>query len=102
VDKSLNNYIVQLVGQTRSHPDVSLGCSPRGSLALFRASQAWAFYSGRNYVIPDDIKKMAVPVLSHRIILKQEARLKKVCQQDVLESIINRINVPLVDFYEAK
>lgn len=102
VDKSLNNYIVDIVGQTRKHPDVILGSSPRGSLFLFRASQAWAYYNGRSYVLPDDVKKMAVSVLSHRIILKQEAKLKKVFPEDILGSIIEKINVPLVDKNEKK
>lgn len=102
VDKSLNNYIVDIVGQTRKHSDIMLGVSPRGSLSLFRASQAWAVYSGRNYVIPDDIKSMILPVLSHRIILKQEASLKRITAEDILESIIYKTNVPVVDNYEKK
>ncbi len=96
MDPSLNNFIVEIVSGTRIHPDVALGASPRGSLALFRASQAYAYYKGRNYVIPDDIKKMAYPVLMHRIILKQEARLKKVTAFDVLESILAKVMVPAV------
>lgn len=96
VDKSLGSYIVDIVGQTRKHPDVSLGSSPRGSLSLFRASQAWAFYSGRNYVLPDDIKKMVTPVLSHRIILKQEAKLKKINPEDILNTIVGKIHVPIL------
>ncbi|MGE5614225.1 MAG: AAA family ATPase [Bacillota bacterium] len=96
VDKSLNNYIVEIVSQTRKHPDVILGSSPRGSLSLFRASQAWAFYSGRDYVLPDDIKKMVFPVLSHRLILRQEAKLKKVSPDEILDSIVRKINVPVV------
>lgn len=102
VDKSLNNYIVDIVSHTRKHPDVTLGSSPRGSLALFRASQAWAFYNERNYVIPDDIKKMVVPVLSHRLMLKQEAKLKKVFPEDILHSIVSRIHVPVVNHDEKK
>ena len=96
VDKSLSNYIVEIVSQTRKHPDVTLGSSPRGSLALFRASQAWAFYNGRDFVIPDDIRKMVSPVLSHRLMLKQEARLKKINPVEILNSIVSRINVPVV------
>ena len=102
VDKSLNNYIVDIVNQTRKHSDVNLGSSPRGSLSIFRASQAWAFYNGRNYVLPDDIKKMSIPVLSHRIILKQEAKLKKISSDDILNSILNKVNVPVVDYAEKK
>lgn len=96
VDKSLNSYIVDIVSHTRRHDDVTLGSSPRGSLALFRASQAWAFYSGRNFVMPEDVKKMAVPVLSHRIILKQEAKLKKVSSIDIINSILSKVNVPII------
>jgi len=97
VDKSLSNYIAEIVSQTRHHPDVTLGSSPRGSLALFRASQAWAFYNGRDYVIPDDVKKMVIPVLSHRIMLKQEAKLKKIDPVEILNLIVSRINVPVVN-----
>ncbi|AUS96442.1 magnesium chelatase [Clostridium thermosuccinogenes] len=97
VDKSLKDYIVDIVSQTRRQPDVLLGASPRGSLSLFRASQAWAFYNKRSYVIPDDIKKMVFPVLSHRIILKQEAKLKKISTRDILASIVDSIKVPVVD-----
>lgn len=96
VDKSLSDYIVEIVGQTRRHPDIVLGSSPRGSISLFKAAQAWAYYNNRNYVIPDDITKMVVPVLSHRIILKQEAKFKKRCSGDILSAIIDSINVPVV------
>ncbi|NSW90459.1 MAG: MoxR family ATPase [Firmicutes bacterium] len=96
VDSSLNHYIVDIVDATRKNPDVLLGASPRGSLSLYRASQAWAFYNGRDYVIPDDIKKMAIPVLSHRIILKQEAKLKKITTEQIIMSTLNNINVPMV------
>jgi len=102
VDKSLNNYIVDLVSQTRKQPDIILGSSPRGSLSLFKAAQAYAYYNERNYVIPDDIKKMAIPVLSHRILLKQEAKLKKISSVDILTSIINKVNVPVVDYAKNK
>ncbi|MCX8130354.1 MAG: MoxR family ATPase [Clostridia bacterium] len=101
VDKSLNNYIVDIVNQTRRHPDITLGSSPRGSMSLFRAAQAWAFYNERDYVLPDDIKKMVIPVLSHRIILKQEAKLKKITSSDILLSILNKVNVPVVDYFEV-
>ncbi len=102
VVKSLGAYIVDIVGQTRKHPDVTLGSSPRGSLSLFRAGQAWAFYNNRDYVLPDDIKKMVAPILSHRIILKQEAKLKKVNPEDILNTIVGKIHIPVVNFDEAK
>jgi MoxR-like ATPase len=102
VDRCLNNYIVDLVNQTRNHPDIALGSSPRGSLALYRASQAWAFYQGRNFCLPDDVKRMVIPVLSHRIMFKQEAKIKKLSINDIMHSIINMVNVPVVDVYEKK
>lgn len=102
VDKTINNYIVEIVSRTRSHSDISLGASPRGSLSLFRASQAWAFYNERDYVIPEDVKLMSIPVLSHRIMLKQEARLKKLSCEEIIESIMKSVNVPLVDKYEKE
>ncbi len=102
MDSTLSNYIVDIVSQTRKHQDVTLGSSPRGSLSLFRASQAWAYYNERNYVLPDDIKKMVIPVLSHRLMLKQEAKLKKIIPEEILNSIVGRINVPVVSQHEAK
>ncbi|HOV27028.1 MAG TPA: MoxR family ATPase [Pseudobacteroides sp.] len=97
VDKTLNDYIVDIVASTRNHNDIILGSSPRGSISLFKAAQAWAFYNKRNYVIPEDIKYMVVPVLSHRIVLKQEAKLKKINSADILDSILEKIKVPVVD-----
>lgn len=102
VDKSLNNFIVDIANRTRRHEDITLGSSPRGSLSLFRASQAFALYNSRSYVIPEDIVKMALPVLSHRMILKQEAKLRKVYTDDILRDIIKTINVPVVDYDEKK
>ena len=97
VDKSLRGYIVNIIGQTRNHPQILLGSSIRGSISLFKAAQAWAYYNNRDYVIPDDIIKMVIPVLSHRIILKQEAKIKKISPEDILNSIINSIDIPMVN-----
>lgn len=97
VDKSLRDYIVNIIGQTRNHPQILLGSSIRGSISLFKAAQAWAYYNNRDYVIPDDIIKMVIPVLSHRIILKQEAKIKKISPEDILNSIINSIDIPMVN-----
>jgi MoxR-like ATPase len=102
LDTTLGNYIVDIVSQTRKHPDVILGSSPRGSLSLFRAAQAWAFYNERDYVLPDDIKKMVIPILSHRLMLKQETKLKKINPEEILNSIVGRINVPVVSQHETK
>lgn len=97
VDKTINDYIVEIVRETRNHPDVTLGASPRGSLSLFRASQGWAYYQNRDFVVPDDVKKMVYPVLSHRLLLKQEARLKQISPEDIIQSIVNKIDVPTVN-----
>ena len=102
VDRSINNYIVDIVSRTRFHSEISLGSSPRGSLSLYRASQAWALYNERNFVIPEDVKLMSIPVLSHRIILKQEARLKKISPEEIIDTIIKSVNVPAVDKYAKK
>ncbi|NLP13833.1 MAG: MoxR family ATPase [Clostridium sp.] len=102
VDSTINNYIVDIVSKTRFHSDIRLGASPRGSLSLLRASQAWAFYNGRDYVIPEDVKYMSIPVLSHRIMLKQEAKLKKILCEEVINSIVRSVNVPVVDKYAKK
>lgn len=96
VDKILRGYIVDIIGQTRNHPQILLGSSIRGSISLFKAAQAWAYYNKRDYVIPDDIIKMVIPVLSHRIILKQEAKIKKISPEEILNSIINSIDIPMV------
>ena len=97
VDVSINRYIIEIVSQSRRHGDLVLGSSPRGSLSLFKAAQAWAFYNERNYVIPDDVKQMVIPVLSHRLLLKQEAKLKKISPEEILNSIVSKINVPVIN-----
>jgi len=102
IDKTLKNYVVEIVNLTRKSEFIALGSSPRGSLAVCRAAQAWAYYNGRDYVLPEDIKKMLIPTLSHRILLKQEAKLKKMSIQDILGSIINKVFIPLVDNYDKK
>jgi MoxR-like ATPase len=97
VDESIHQYIIHIVRSTRNHNDVALGVSPRGSLALLHASQAWALYQGRDYVIPDDVKLMVLPVLAHRMTLKPEASLKDIDSITVLESILNATKVPIMD-----
>ena len=78
VDPAISDYIVRLVSATRSHPDIYLGASPRGSLALYRASQALAALTGRDFVIPDDVKALAESTLAHRLILKTAASIRGV------------------------
>jgi len=91
---AVKRYIVEIVRQTRQHADVYLGASPRGSLALFRAGQARAMILGRDYVLPDDIKALTKPALSHRVILGPAARLRDLSGDQVLEEVLNRVPVP--------
>jgi MoxR-like ATPase len=94
VDSQLQRYIVHIVGLTREHQDVYLGASPRGSLALMRASQARAMLLGRDYVIPDDVKALAVPALAHRLIMSPEARMRNATAPAVVSSVITEVPVP--------
>ncbi len=91
--EGLKNYVVSIVSATRSHPDVYLGASPRGSLALARAAQAYAAMHGRDYVLPDDVKALAAPTLSHRIILQPQARLKDLAATTVIAEILASVPV---------
>ena len=94
VDPLIKSYIVELVRQTRRHPDVYLGASPRGSLALYHAGQARAAILGRDYVIPDDIKALAPAALAHRIIIGPAARIKDVDARSVVQEIMKGVPVP--------
>jgi MoxR-like ATPase len=94
IDDSVKEYIVAVVGETRKHPDVYLGASPRGSLALYKTSQARAALMGRDYVIPDDIKALAQVALAHRLIISPSARIKNVDPKAVVEEIIGSVPVP--------
>ncbi len=94
IDDSIKEYIVAIVGETRRHPDVYLGASPRGSLALYKTGQARAALLGRDYVIPDDVKALAQVTLAHRLIISPSARIKNVDPRAVVEEIINSVPVP--------
>lgn len=104
VDESIEQYIVDIVEATRKHHNVFLGASPRGSIALLRASQSLAFLRGRNFVVPDDVKYLVNPVLNHRIILKSDARLQGNTVESILKDILKRVSVPVSlnrkSFYE--
>jgi MoxR-like ATPase len=93
VDPAISDYIVRLVSATRSHPDVYLGASPRGSLALYRASQAFAALTGRDYAIPDDVKALAEPALAHRIILKTAASIRGVESRSIVSEMLMSVPV---------
>ena len=94
ISHPVREYITNIVRATRSNNPISLGASPRGSLGLMRASQALAALREREYVLPDDIKSLAVPVLTHRLILKEEERLRGEAPEHFLEEIIKQIPVP--------
>jgi MoxR-like ATPase len=98
VDDALLDYILAIVERTRTHEALALGVSPRGSQALFRAAQAKALLEGRAYVIPDDIKQLAVPVFGHRVVLNGRATLsprRSDSGDRILEQILNQVDVPL-------
>jgi MoxR-like ATPase len=97
LDTLVKKYIVDMVEQTRHHPDIYLGASPRGSLALYRTGQAWAAVQGRDYVLPDDIKHLAIPTLAHRLIVSPAARLKDVSGETVMHEILDSLSVPGAD-----
>lgn len=94
VDAAVSRYIVRIAEQTRTDPRLRLGVSPRGSLMLFRAAQAAAFAAGRNYVIPDDVQRLAPSVLSHRIMLTPKAKYGNASPRDVLDEILAEVAVP--------
>jgi MoxR-like ATPase len=94
VSSEIMEYIVELVDATRSHSEVYLGASPRGSLALYRTAQAIAWMQGRDYVLPDDVKSLAVPALAHRLIVGSAARIREVDERDIIQELLDRIPVP--------
>jgi MoxR-like ATPase len=94
VEREVREYIVALVAATRQHQHVYLGASPRGSLALFRAAQAMAVLRGRDFVMPDDVKSLVKPALSHRLIITPAARVRGITQTAVLDDVIGLVPVP--------
>jgi MoxR-like ATPase len=96
IDPKVQQYLLQIVHESREHEALALGGSPRASIALYRTSQAMAAVLGREYVIPDDVKKVVSSVMGHRLILKPEARLRKITTETVLDEIVSAIAVPTV------
>jgi MoxR-like ATPase len=94
VSSPVKEYITAIVGATRNEDRIRLGASPRGSLGLMRAAQAMAALSGRDFVLPDDVKRLASPVLAHRLILREEERLRGTSQEGLIEEILSRVPVP--------
>jgi MoxR-like ATPase len=96
VDEKVRRYIMQIVHSTRQNEDLALGASPRASLALFHASQAMAAMLGRNFVQPDDVKRVATAILTHRVILRPESRLRKITAASVIEETMREVSVPTI------
>lgn len=96
VDADVRRYMVDLVAKSRSHRQVSVGVSPRGSLALLKLTRAWAAIQGRNYVVPDDIKQFIQPALSHRIILEPNLWDIKKSENTVLAEVTQSVPVPVL------
>lgn len=94
VEEKLLNYIAQLVIKTRNHPHLYLGASPRATIAVMNASKAMAAIQGRDFVIPEDIKKVLVPVLAHRVIVSPEKEMEGITQENVIDLITNTIEIP--------
>jgi MoxR-like ATPase len=97
VSQAVREYIVTLVEATRRHDDVFLGASPRGSIALFNASRAWAGIRGRDFVLPDDVKLLAEPTLAHRIIIGPAARMRGYDSRAVVADLLRSIPIPHVN-----
>jgi MoxR-like ATPase len=100
VSSPIKRYVVDLMNRTRQNNDVYLGASPRGSLGLFRTGQARAALDGRDFVLPDDIKALAVPVLAHRIIVSPAARLRELSSERIVTEILDNLPVPGGDYEE--
>jgi MoxR-like ATPase len=94
VAEGLREYIVAIADATRRHPALTLGASPRGALCLQRAARAWAAAAGRDFVLPDDIKRLAAPVLAHRLVPNVEADLRGIDGPDVIAELLNALPVP--------
>jgi MoxR-like ATPase len=95
VSDEVKQYVIGLVSATREHPDLRLGASPRATLHLVRAARAHAILSGRGFVLPDDIKHLAVPVLAHRLIPTAEARIGRRDSQQIVADLLERVPVGL-------
>jgi MoxR-like ATPase len=94
IDALVKQYIVDLAAATRQHPEAALGVSPRASINLMKGSKAYAMLKERDYVVPDDIKTLAAPMLSHRVLLTPSARMREVTQETVIADALRQVPVP--------
>ncbi len=95
VDETVKRYIVELSNETRNHENIYMGVSPRGSIALMKAAQAYAFMYGRDYVLPDDVQGLVLAVFGHRLILKAEAKFSGITSEELLNHILSVVPVPV-------
>ncbi len=95
VEDSIRDYMVRISRATRTHPDIQLGASPRATMALYAACQAWAGLNARSFVLPDDVKRLAPAVFCHRIIISPQSQLRGRSAQELLEDIVNEVPVPV-------
>jgi MoxR-like ATPase len=95
VEASLRDYIVAIARATREHEDVALGVSPRGTMALYHTAQAWAAIHNRSFVLPDDVKRLAPYVLTHRILIAPQIRLRGRRPEDIITEVVNTVAVPV-------
>ncbi|MDA0596639.1 MAG: MoxR family ATPase [Chloroflexi bacterium] len=94
IDALVKQYIVELANATRLHPEAALGVSPRASINLMKGGKAYAMLHDRDYVVPDDIKAIAIPTLAHRVLLTPSARMREVTQETVINDVLNQVYVP--------
>ncbi|MGY8881248.1 MAG: AAA family ATPase [Dehalococcoidia bacterium] len=94
IDALVKQYIVELSNATRLHPEAALGVSPRASINLMKGGKAYAMLHDRDYVVPDDIKAIAIPTLAHRVLLTPSARMREVTQETVINDVLNQVSVP--------
>jgi MoxR-like ATPase len=94
IDALVKQYIVGLANATRLHPEAALGVSPRASINLMKGGKAYAMLHDRDYVVPDDIKAIAIPTLAHRVLLTPSARMREVTQETVINDVLNQVYVP--------
>jgi MoxR-like ATPase len=94
VDPLILEYIVSMAEATRRHDEIYLGASPRGTLGLLASARAWAALAGRDYVLPDDVKALAEPVLAHRLIVSPAARMRNIDGRGIVRELLQRVPVP--------
>jgi MoxR-like ATPase len=102
VDAAIGYYMIDLVAATRSHPDVAVGASPRGALALLKLARGKAMLEGRDFVVPEDVKAVAIPALAHRLTLRPELWVRKVSAEDVVQALLEEVPAPATEEFALR